>query len=325
MPKKLLISILIVMFAFYPITVFADYDDKDYSYITDEAEKRIINALEAHEVEVDISDFDISKDDVNGIISRIIEENAQLFYVNREYSISYGQLTGDVISITFSFKYSDSELDIKINDFNSRIDMITDEIKNSSDELEIIHSCHDYIVENYSYDETKGSTDAYNMLLTKKGTCMAYTSLYGYILKQYGIESTVVNSKQLNHIWNAVQLNGEYYNVDVTWDDPIGGSSFFTSHKYLMKSDEYFEANDHEGRSSKVECTSKLYDKHKWGDESIFSQVDDVDSMIEYLLKLLPIFSVVLLAIIITAVIIISVKLNKRRNHQNNNYYPTDY
>lgn len=326
MPKKLLISMLVMIFAFHSIIVFAYYgDEPNYSSQTDEAEKRIINALEAYETEVDISDCDISKDDINEIVTSIIEENAQLFYVNRKYSISYGRLSEDIISVNFSFIYNDSELDIKVNDFKSRVNMILNEIQDSGDELDIIHLCHDYIVENYSYDETMGSSDAYNMLLTGKGTCMAYTALYGYILRQYGIENTVVKSSQLNHIWNAVQLNGEYYNVDVTWDDPIGGNVFSTSHKYLMKSDEYFEANDHEGRSSSVDCTSKLYDKYNWGDESILSHVDDPNKLIELLMKLLPYFGIALfIAVIIAVIAAIATRTNKKHNIQSN-YYPPNY
>lgn len=34
-----------------------------------------------------------------------------------------------------------------------------------------------------------------------------------------GIECEVISSDQRNHDWNRVKLNGEWYMVDVTWDD----------------------------------------------------------------------------------------------------------
>ena len=52
------------------------------------AKQSIINALENFENEVDISEYNISKDDMSGIVTDIIEENPQLFYVNREYKVS---------------------------------------------------------------------------------------------------------------------------------------------------------------------------------------------------------------------------------------------
>lgn len=311
MPKKLLILILFTIISFHSTVVLAGY----YNYGTQDsctditstpsglesAERTIIDALEAYETMVDVSDYDITKDEANDIVSKIIEENAQLFYVDREYVLSYSKETDYVLSITFSLKYSGNELDMKMDDFESRINMILNEIDESENELGIIHLCHDYIVKNYSYDETLGSSDAYNMLLTGKGTCMAYTALYGYILRQYGIDSTVVKSKELNHIWNAVYLNGEYYNVDVTWDDPIGGSSLITSHRYLMKSDEYFNDNNHEGRSSTVNCTSALYDDYRWGDDGFDLEIDNAENMI--LILTVPILFLFVLTDIIAVII----------------------
>ncbi len=329
MPKKLLILIIAVIFFLKPNVVSAGYDCLEVyniSSASDGAERKIIDALEAYETTVDISEYDITKDEANDLVSRIIEENAQLFFVDREYILSYSEATDHVLSITFSLLYSGPELDIKMNDFNSRISMILDNIEDTGDELEIIHSCHDYIVKNYSYDETLGSSDAYNMLLTEKGTCMAYTALYGYILRQYGIESTVVKSDELNHIWNAVYLNGEYYNADVTWDDPIGGNNLIISHKYLLKSDEYFNAHDHEGRRSPVSCSSTLYDDYRWGDEGLNLEINNVKKLSVILPAVLPsVFILLLTDIIVLAAVSIYTKKRKRHINRVNNFYPPDY
>lgn len=308
-----------------PVTAYA-YDD----YLTLSVEQLIVESLENFEDEIDISDYSIPKDDMSEIITSIIEENPQLFYVEREYRISYSEQTNECQDLYFSFKYSDSELKIRVNDFNSRIQLIVDEIMKSETDFDKIHSCHDYIVQNYGYDETKGSTDVYNMLLTGEGTCMAYTGLFDYVMTQCGIESTTAKSEQLNHIWNVVKLDGEYYNVDVTWDDPIGGLSFSTSHRYLLKSDDYFASHKHEGRESSVECTSTLYDSYTWADESFLTQVEDVRGLFNYVLVYIPIIITVLLVVTVIIILIIiiiisrkrnvSVKLNQRKN--DNNYPP---
>ena len=177
-------------------------------------------------------------------------------------------------------------------------------------------------MKNYSYDETKGSSDVYNMLLTGQGTCMAYTGLFDYVMKQCGIEATTAKSEQLNHIWNVVKLDGEYYNIDVTWDDPIGGVAFSTSHKYLLKSDYYFDLHKHEGKESKADCTSTLYDSYKWSDEGILTQVEDVDDVFEYLTATMPaIFIISVISIIIIVISIIITSIIKRKRGINNPYY----
>lgn len=316
--KKLIVSVILIVFLMQISTIVYAYEDNSLEY----AKQSIINALENFENEVDISEYNISKDDMSGIVTDIIEENPQLFYVNREYKVSYSEQSNEAFSIYFSFKYSDSELRIKVNDFNSRIQLITDEIMKSETNFDKIHSCHDYIVKNYSYDETKGSSDVYNMLLTGQGTCMAYTGLFDYVMKQCGIEATTAKSEQLNHIWNVVKLDGEYYNIDVTWDDPIGGVAFSTSHKYLLKSDYYFDLHKHEGKESKVDCTSTLYDSYKWSDEGILTQVEDVDDVFEYLTATMPaIFIISVISIIIIVISIIITSIRKRKRGINNPYY----
>ena len=31
----------------------------------------------------------------------------------------------------------------------------------------------------------------------------------------------MVTSEVINHAWNLIKLDGEWYQVDVTWDDPV--------------------------------------------------------------------------------------------------------
>ena len=119
--KKLIVSVILIVFLMQISTIVYAYEDNSLEY----AKQSIINALENFENEVDISEYNISKDDMSGIVTDIIEENPQLFYVNREYKVSYSEQSNEAFSIYFSFKYSDSELRIKVNDFNSRIQLIT--------------------------------------------------------------------------------------------------------------------------------------------------------------------------------------------------------
>ncbi len=51
-----------------------------------------------------------------------------------------------------------------------------------------------------------------------------------------------------NHAWNYVQLNGIWYAVDCTWDDPVivgnGKIGNNTKYKYFLRGNEYM-AKDH--------------------------------------------------------------------------------
>ncbi|MDD5793663.1 hypothetical protein ACTNDG_03240 [Clostridium sp. HCP1S3_B4] len=37
------------------------------------------------------------------------------------------------------------------------------------------------------------------------------------LLNSVGIDCNIINSNNLNHVWNIVKIDGEYYQLDVTW------------------------------------------------------------------------------------------------------------
>jgi hypothetical protein len=54
--------------------------------------------------------------------------------------------------------------------------------------------------------------------------CVGYAHAVQYLADRTGIECMVitgVNDKNESHAWNVVKIGGEWYNFDITWDDPI--------------------------------------------------------------------------------------------------------
>lgn len=90
----------------------------------------------------------------------------------------------------------------------------------------------------------------------------------------------------------------------------------------MLKSDYYFDLHKHEGKESKADCTSTLYDSYKWSDEGILTQVEDVDDVFEYLTATMPaIFIISVISIIIIVISIIITSIIKRKRGINNPYY----
>ena len=92
----------------------------------------------------------------------------------------------------------------------------------------------------------------YGFLTGKKGICLGYTSTFQLLMDLSGIECLSVNgtahSGTADHAWNLVRLDGDWYAVDVTWDDPV--SSFpvsrATAHNYFNVTDSFLRAHDHQ-------------------------------------------------------------------------------
>ena len=61
---------------------------------------------------------------------------------------------------------------------------------------------------------------AYSALVHGKTVCAGYARAYQYLLQQLGIPCYYCTGYAgEDHAWNIVKLDGDYYNVDVTWDD----------------------------------------------------------------------------------------------------------
>jgi hypothetical protein len=56
------------------------------------------------------------------------------------------------------------------------------------------------------------------------------------VTDEIGIESIPVTSSRMNHAWNLVKLDGDWYHIDVTWDDAVSYPSY-TSYDYFLQSD----------------------------------------------------------------------------------------
>ena len=63
---------------------------------------------------------------------------------------------------------------------------------------------------------------------------MIIISIY---LNMLNIQNYKINSE--NHIWNLVELDGKWYHLDVTWDDPIASDGKqYLIHNFFMISTE---------------------------------------------------------------------------------------
>lgn len=116
----------------------------------------------------------------------------------------------------------------KINEINKKVATIyKSEIKDTDTTEEKIKKIHDYIINNSKYDVERSdskivkydSDTAYGNLIQGYGLCGGYTDSMAIFLDLLGIKNYKVSSE--NHVWNALELDGKWYHLDLTWDDPI--------------------------------------------------------------------------------------------------------
>ena len=78
---------------------------------------------------------------------------------------------------------------------------------------------HDWLLNQMEYDRSLKWSSAESALTRGLGTCQAYESAYAMLLSTAGIENAETRDTYDGHTWNAMKLDGEWYQVDCTWDD----------------------------------------------------------------------------------------------------------
>lgn len=121
----------------------------------------------------------------------------------------------------------------------------------STTDYEFIKSAHDWIIINTSYDTTQPTSSIPNSSFSSAGlfethlaVCQGYALAFEELIDAKGIECKVVYGQAggISHAWNLVKLEGLWYHVDTTWDDPLidgvnGSGSSNLSYDYFLMPD----------------------------------------------------------------------------------------
>ena len=107
---------------------------------------------------------------------------------------------------------------------------------------------HDWMIANAEYDTSElghsvfdvpdeNNNNPYGLLFSGKGICVGYSSTFQLFMDMIGIECITVygtaneGGPGHEHAWNMVRLDGEWYCVDVTWDDPASSGTVSAERK----------------------------------------------------------------------------------------------
>lgn len=168
----------------------------------------------------------------------------------------YARYAMSSYSYTVSNKLLYNEVELKANFRESK--EMTEQVRNFAKSLlaemnlsqyskeQQVKLIHDWIVTNVQYDESLQRYTAYEALKEGLAVCQGYAML-GYMLySEAGFDVRIVEgtAKGQEHAWNMILLNDRWYQLDLTWDDPVGQAADVVSYRYYLVSDEEL-AKDH--------------------------------------------------------------------------------
>lgn len=218
--------------------------------------------------------YDLTADTFNDAWNDVLCGNPETFFVGDTYE--YTTMGDHVLYVTPKYDLTGTEL-MKANaDYKIAMQNILDTVEEDWSDLETALYLHDWLVTHCAYDESLEYYDAYTMLTQNTGVCQAYTLTYLALLEECGIPCRYVLSRDMEHSWNVIQIDGAWYNVDLTYDDPTFDRLGKANHRYFLVSDMKLSA-DHHGGDAPIPCDSTAYDEAVWtGISTGFVPVDGV-------------------------------------------------
>ena len=225
---------------------------------------------------------DYSTEAMKLAFGEFLADHPEIFWFNGGFSCEKSGF-GDGTKIVFKpYSVGDTESNLKKqSELFEALNKLCEGAKSYDTDFEKIKYIYDEIAKNTRYDSMTAyyielgeetttvysASGSYGCLVEKLAVCSGYSAVFQLAARKLGYEvnriSGIANSQY--HQWNQICVDGQWYNIDVTWgdvEDPetraiIGDVSY----GYFMCTDSEFTQHHKADEDQKPEkCTSDKFD-----------------------------------------------------------------
>lgn len=165
-----------------------------------------------------------------------------------EHIESISSSTDTAGNIKFKIKYLTNKAQEEI--VQKKVDQVlANIITPSMTTFQKVKAVNDYIVSNAKYGESTKSSphSAHALLIEGQAVCQGYALLTYKMLNQIGVDVQYVVGVvdgNVPHAWNLVKIDGKWYHLDTTWNDPVPDRKGAVRYQYFLVDDRTM-AQDH--------------------------------------------------------------------------------
>lgn len=197
--------------------------------------------------------YELTQDDAIKVAWLFYYENPQYYFIKN--SVSYNDT--DISIGCYPDYATGSERQIITNEITKKMkdlihDIDKDIKKTGKNDYSILKSIHDMVCKTIRYEVYDGVYDQsiiMPLIIDGTGVCTVYAKLFNMLCSYYGYDCYIIGSK--NHAWNCVNVEGNWYCVDCTWDDTddknVCSYTFFLTSQ--SRFDNYLYGNEAESHS----------------------------------------------------------------------------
>ncbi len=245
-----------------------DKDNGHYSQLSDDQKYIYAVALKAAEmgensITFDGVDYEEYLDIYADALTAVIYDHPEFFWLSgtveagSEYIV--GSEEGKVNIILHDYEYWDkSSLKKAKKAFDEETEKIVSAASKLEDDYEKVKYVHDVLADRVYYDfDSYNAGDnidpesdafvntAYGSIVEGRAMCGGYARGFGHILHELGIESHFIRGEADGgpHAWNVIELGGELYHIDLTWDDQDGEPFEIVYNYFGLTDDEMYKSH----------------------------------------------------------------------------------
>ena len=153
------------------------------------------------------------------------DDHPEHFWVDTGFSYSYRG--SDALSVSPTYTMSPEEKATAEAKLNRAVSDLLEGLSGSMTPYDLEKEIHDRLVLSCSYQDGPYAHTSYGALVQKSAVCDGYARAFQLLCKEVGIQALLVRGTSINpasqqsegHAWNIVRISGQYYHVDITWDD----------------------------------------------------------------------------------------------------------
>lgn len=207
--------------------------------------------------------------DLTDAIAILDREDPTICWLDNVAKTGFGRRNGQVFAIyqgQFAPGYNRSKVDSVLSTMRDKVNTLTSQATGGT--LEKLRYLHNWLVDNNDYNtivangggpSSVGNNEPWEPISAldgRKGSsgpvCEGYARAFKMLAEDIGVKTILVSGEgdggagAGDHMWNYVKLDGKWYAVDVTWDDPIITGTLPDEYRYkhfLVGSDTFNSSN----------------------------------------------------------------------------------
>ena len=187
----------------------------------------------------------ISVDDAFTIYQMVVYDGPDLFYATNACSVSYNN-SGNVTTLTPTYNELVYDIQGATRQLQEATAQAVADMRALGEPLYQVKYAHDYLTNTVNYVMgAPHNQNCFSALVMGETVCAGYAHALQYLLQQVDIPCAyVVGNAGEPHAWNILELYGEVYAMDVTWDDPLGNAPDRYYYNYFNITDDQL-SRDH--------------------------------------------------------------------------------